>query len=136
MTLPKSMPKGAAHGGWKGEAVGQWAGYNRCRNLYPAPLGPCENTGCTREATERHHRDGDTRHNDRSNVQFLCRGCHMTVDGRGRAQTQKMKRAVSRETRSPETQARMRVAARARWANGAYEHLRGPKAATRQSWED
>lgn len=31
---------------------------------------------------ERHHRDGDTANNEAANIAFLCRRCHMEIDGR------------------------------------------------------
>ena len=57
------------------------AGREKAQRLYPAPLGPCEACG-VKPARERHHKDGDPQHNERSNVAFLCARCHMVVDGR------------------------------------------------------
>ena len=34
------------------------------------------------KARDRHHIDGNQYNNDNRNVLFLCRRCHMTVDGR------------------------------------------------------
>ena len=31
---------------------------------------------------DRHHKDGNTQNNDRSNIAFLCRRCHQKADGR------------------------------------------------------
>lgn len=53
----------------------------RARKMYPSPLGDCENCGA-RRATERHHLDGDTFNNARSNILFVCRPCHGRIDGR------------------------------------------------------
>lgn len=50
-----------------------------CRELYPE-LGDCER--CGDPAVDRHHKDGDTFNNVRDNIEFLCRRCHMAVDGR------------------------------------------------------
>lgn len=63
---------------WKGDAAGKDAGHCRARKLYP--LGPCEH--CGKPATDRHHKDGNTRNNEPSNVEVLCRRCHMLADGR------------------------------------------------------
>lgn len=48
------------------------------RGLYK--IDKCER--CDSNATEIHHVDKNTFNNDRSNLMFLCRSCHMTVDGR------------------------------------------------------
>lgn len=45
-------------------------------------LGPCEGAGCEKQATDRHHKNGNTHDNDKSNVAILCRRCHMLADGR------------------------------------------------------
>lgn len=63
---------------WKGDDIVEESGRQRARLRYH--LFKCEL--CGEEATDRHHRDGDTTNNDPSNVQILCRHCHMTVDGR------------------------------------------------------
>lgn len=55
-------------------------GRRTARRLYPI-IGDCER-GCGDKAVERHHIDGDTTNNVRSNVLFLCRRCHMKEDGR------------------------------------------------------
>ncbi len=55
-------------------------GRRRARRLYP-DLGVCEH--CRNAlAVDRHHVNGDTDDNRRENVQFLCRRCHMLLDGR------------------------------------------------------
>lgn len=41
----------------------------------------CEIAECGRKA-ERHHKDGNTRNNDRSNIAFLCNKHHKEADGR------------------------------------------------------
>lgn len=47
--------------------------------LYP-DLGACER--CGKPAEQRHHRDGDTSNNERTNIAFVCHRCHMVMDGR------------------------------------------------------
>ncbi len=59
-------------------AVG--TGHWRARQKYPV-IGNCERC-VEKPATDRHHKDGNTLNNDRSNVAFLCRKCHMEEDGR------------------------------------------------------
>jgi hypothetical protein len=54
-------------------------GRDEARRLFPE-IGDCERCGVP--ATDRHHKDGDTWNNERSNLEFLCRRCHMQVDGR------------------------------------------------------
>lgn len=56
------------------------AGRARARRIYPGPLGPC--VLCGKPAYDRHHKDDDPSNNDPANVAFLCRHCHMVVDGR------------------------------------------------------
>ena len=46
-------------------------------------LGICESCN-TNPAIDRHHVDNNTQNNERSNVQFLCRKCHMVADGRSK----------------------------------------------------
>lgn len=69
----------------RGEGNSNWsanptrhAGSQRARYWYD--LQPCE--VCGSEKSERHHRDGDSRNNERSNIMFLCRRHHMIEDGR------------------------------------------------------
>lgn len=62
------------------EDAGRWG----AQQLYPGPLF-CEhlvNGVVCGEPAERHHVDGDTHNNARSNVRFLCRKHHHTEDGR------------------------------------------------------
>lgn len=68
---------------YKGDNIGADSGRMRARRLYK-DLGICENCG-KHPATDRHHINGDTKNNDRSNISFLCRSCHMYVDGRSDA---------------------------------------------------
>lgn len=63
---------------WRGAEASAPSGRSRARQRYD--LGPCE--VCERPAVDRHHRDGDTHNNEASNVQSLCRRCHMAADGR------------------------------------------------------
>ena len=55
------------------------SGRARAGRAYPE-IGDCERCGLP--ARDRHHIDGDTLNNDRSNVLFVCRRCHMELDGR------------------------------------------------------
>jgi predicted amidophosphoribosyltransferase len=61
-------------------------------------LGVCER--CGKPATERHHKDGDTGNNVRSNLAFLCRRCHMIEDGR-LARFEALARANARRQAQP-----------------------------------
>jgi hypothetical protein len=112
---------------WKGDAI--LDGHDRCRALYPAPLGRCEADGCDREAVDRHHKDGDSKNNDRQNVEFLCRGCHLKADGRAVILVAAMRAAKLGTTEAAETRAKKSAAKKAAWANGIYDELlarRGP----------
>jgi hypothetical protein len=50
------------------------------QRLYTADR--CERCGDEHGRLERHHVDGNTDNNDRSNIRILCVKCHMTEDGR------------------------------------------------------
>jgi 5-methylcytosine-specific restriction endonuclease McrA len=43
-------------------------------------LGACER--CGKQATDRHHKDGNNKNQAAENIVALCRRCHMEVDGR------------------------------------------------------
>ena len=70
--------KGDKNPRWMGDNISAKSGRLRARKIYPKQ--DCELCGSTK--TERHHKDGDTLNNHHSNIQFLCRRCHMKVDGR------------------------------------------------------
>ena len=53
-------------------------GRREARRLYPA-IGNCS---CGAPAVDRHHINGNTFDNRRENIEFVCRSCHMGVDGR------------------------------------------------------
>lgn len=63
---------------WKGDAATQQSKHGRARVRFE--MGPCEL--CAKPGKDRHHKDGNPGNNERSNVQILCRKCHMEVDGR------------------------------------------------------
>ena len=63
---------------WEGDAVSATGG--RARALRKFPAKPCEK--CGKKKAEQHHIDGDTSNNADDNVRFLCRRCHMIIDGR------------------------------------------------------
>jgi hypothetical protein len=69
---------GADHYAWKGDGALPTTKRQRAVRLYR--LGLCER--CGRRGVDRHHKDGNTGNNDRSNIEILCRKCHMIVDGR------------------------------------------------------
>jgi hypothetical protein len=55
-------------------------GHGFARRWFPLP-DLCER--CTLvPPRDRHHKDGNPRNNDPSNIAFLCRRCHQAVDGR------------------------------------------------------
>lgn len=65
------------NGNWKGDLATVAAGYLRARTMYPSK--PCSTCG---KKAEIHHRDGNTLNNEPTNIDFLCRRCHMLADGR------------------------------------------------------
>jgi hypothetical protein len=70
---------GERNGQWTGDAASANAGHLRAARMYPDP-GMC--TRCGKKRAERHHKDGNPANNDPSNIDFLCRRCHMEADGR------------------------------------------------------
>ncbi len=85
--LKKGMPMPFARGhGSRGERNSQWKGElcdlisGRHRAARKFTINLCEK--CLQKAIDRHHKDNNVRNNDRSNLLFLCRKCHMKVDGR------------------------------------------------------
>lgn len=67
-----------AHYAWKGDEAQPETKRQRLRRR--TILHDCERCGAP--ATDRHHKDGDTGHNDADNIEQLCRRCHMLLDGR------------------------------------------------------
>lgn len=65
------------HRNWKGDNVTRAHARTRA---YKYPLTDCEE--CGKPATDRHHKDDNTKNNARSNIAILCRRCHMITDGR------------------------------------------------------
>jgi hypothetical protein len=53
-------------------------GRKKAARVVPGPLPACE---CGRPS-ERHHKDGDCTNNDITNIELVCRSCHMKRDGR------------------------------------------------------
>lgn len=79
MTQSTRGRSGPDNPGWRGDEARSETKRARAHRLYP-DLGDCEE--CGKPATDRHHKDGNTGNNDRLNLAFLCRRCHMVVDGR------------------------------------------------------
>lgn len=65
---------------WKGDFITCKSGRARAIRMYTF-LGNCQECE-KRPAFDRHHKDGNTANNDTANVLFLCRACHMKLDGR------------------------------------------------------
>ena len=66
------------NGMWKGDDVDRNVARGRAIRRYA--LKECEL--CGKPSCDRHHKDGNTRNNEPTNIQILCRRCHMIVDGR------------------------------------------------------
>ena len=77
--IAKRIKRGPDHPNWIGEAVSEKGGRARALRLYPT-IGPCE--VCGEAKAERHHADGNTANNAPTNIEPLCRRCHMAKDGR------------------------------------------------------
>jgi hypothetical protein len=74
---------GPKHPAWKGDSAKPNSMRGRARNLFPL-AGSCQAEGCEREATDRHHMDGDTSNNVASNILLLCNSCHLSLHARKR----------------------------------------------------
>lgn len=71
---------GEHHPCWNGTKASVAAGRRRAIRRF-RNLGNCER--CKKaKAVDRHHKDNDTHNNERSNLMFVCRRCHMILDGR------------------------------------------------------
>lgn len=66
------------HYRWRGAGAAIQSKRGRAERKYS--MGSCQR--CGRPGRDRHHKDGDPGNNRPSNVELLCRRCHMTVDGR------------------------------------------------------
>jgi hypothetical protein len=55
------------------------------------PDQECEEPTCTEYACDIHHKDGDFTNNVKSNIEYLCRQCHMKKDGRLKALKRRMR---------------------------------------------
>jgi uncharacterized protein YlaI len=78
--ISKRIRIGDQHHHWKGDSATDKSGRTRALRKFSAPdkCGRCLKIG----RVDRHHVDGNTLNNEPSNIEFLCRKCHMTVDGR------------------------------------------------------
>lgn len=72
---------GSDHHRFVGDLISIKGGRSRALRKFPSPK-ECEICGRGRCRIDRHHIDGDTSNNDQKNIKFLCRKCHMTIDGR------------------------------------------------------
>lgn len=66
---------GERHPRWQGDNATPHSKRGRAREMYDLIGVTCESCG-SHPAVERHHIDGNTGNNDRSNVRFLCQNCH------------------------------------------------------------
>lgn len=73
------MAIGNLHPNWKGDKACVGAKNKRARNWFKMKE-QCD--VCGEKAKDRHHIDGDPGNNIISNIMFLCRKCHMTIDER------------------------------------------------------
>ena len=75
--VEKRKRRGADHYAWTGDEVSEKAGRKRALKAFPE-IGPC--VACGAAKAERHHKDGDTANNAASNIEALCRRCHMQME--------------------------------------------------------
>lgn len=70
-----SVRTGASNPQWKGDEIKHiQSGRRRARSIYGRR--GCSVAGCERIA-ERHHKDGNTKNNEASNIEFVCHKHHM-----------------------------------------------------------
>lgn len=77
--IEKRKRPGSLSHHWLGDAVSVKGGRTRALRAYKN-IGPCVRCGSGK--SERHHKDGNTANNASSNIEALCRRCHMEADGR------------------------------------------------------
>ena len=77
--IEKRKRFGENHHQWKGDNAPKKQGWRRAERMFK-DIGLCKRCGIKK--AERHHKDGNTLNNDPSNVEFICRRCHMKEDGR------------------------------------------------------
>ena len=78
--IEKRIKYGENHHNWLGDKIVRRSGRTRAERLFVKE--PCEICGEDEKRIDRHHIDGDTKNNERTNIKFLCRRCHMQEDGR------------------------------------------------------
>ena len=66
---------------WKGDNAITRSGRSRAERLF-VQKQPCSKCGASGVRIDRHHKDNNTLNNEPCNIEFLCRKCHMEVDGR------------------------------------------------------
>lgn len=80
--IKKRLRFGEEHFAWVGDEATIKTGRTRAERKYA--LEPCETCGEQNKRIDRHHKDGNTLNNERENIKFLCRKCHMAEDGRSK----------------------------------------------------
>lgn len=87
--VSKRIKSGDNHPNWIGDSVSEKSGRSRALRMY-RDIGPC--AVCGNEKAERHHVDGNTANNEESNIEIVCRKCHMEKDGRLASAISRIKR--------------------------------------------
>jgi len=71
---------GSKNPNWRGDQTNDISARERAVRKFP-DIGICEICKVS-PAIDRHHKDKNTHHNERKNLLFLCRRCHMEEDKR------------------------------------------------------
>ncbi len=79
---PSALATGADRPNWKGDDATTAVKRSRAQRTYPLDGVTCEWADCEDSAVDRHHIDGNTGNNRRSNIALVCRRHHMEWDGR------------------------------------------------------
>jgi hypothetical protein len=79
--IEKRKRFGPDHHSWKGNKIKDKSGRSRALRLFKKGLA-CEFCGEKNKRLDRHHKDENTLNNNKENIIFLCRKCHMKIDGR------------------------------------------------------
>jgi hypothetical protein len=83
---------GDDHPNWKGDSATVKTGRTRALRAHALP-DVCDACAMPKRL-DRHHKDGDTLNNEKSNIAFLCRACHTQAHG-GSARMKEVRRGNS-----------------------------------------
>lgn len=97
--LAKTKRREKGNPNWKANSINKNTGHIRARRKFHQK----ENCNfCGKAKAERHHQDGNPMNNNKDNIIWLCRSCHMKEDGRilniGKRRHYEQMRTLQRKT--------------------------------------